>query len=102
MTARSRPASRSSKARPRRSSMRHASARSSGSSDTSRSKAMPTDDVDSLYQHGFARVASAIPVIRVGDVRGNTIRTIELARTADADHAALVVFPELGLVGYTG
>ncbi len=56
---------------------------------------------DSLYQHGFARVASAIPVIRVGDVRGNAAGTIELARAADADHVALVVFPELGLVGYS-
>jgi NAD+ synthase (glutamine-hydrolysing) len=60
-----------------------------------------TVPLNSLYRHGFARVASAIPAIRVGDVRGNTARTIELAQLADADHTALVVFPELGLVGYS-
>ncbi len=32
---------------------------------------------------------------------GNAARTIELAQRAEADHAALVVFPELGLVGYS-
>jgi NAD+ synthase (glutamine-hydrolysing) len=57
--------------------------------------------IDSLYRHGFARVAAAIPDLRVGDVPENATRTVELARAADADHAALVVFPELGLVGYS-
>jgi NAD+ synthase (glutamine-hydrolysing) len=57
---------------------------------------------DSIYRHGFIRVASAVPVIRVGDVGGNAARTIELAQRAHEDHAAVVVFPELGLVGYSG
>ncbi|HLI58170.1 MAG TPA: NAD(+) synthase [Solirubrobacteraceae bacterium] len=56
---------------------------------------------DSLYDHGFVRVASAIPQVRIGDPRHNGERTIALARRADAACAALVVFPELGLSGYS-
>ena len=68
-----------------------------------RTAAMPAGatEFESLYRHGFARVAAAIPAVRVGDVRGNADRTIELARAADDDHTSLVVFPELGLVGYS-
>jgi NAD+ synthase (glutamine-hydrolysing) len=46
-------------------------------------------------------VAAAVPHIRVGDPRFNGTRTIELARRADADHVALVIFPELGLAAYS-
>src|ERR1700759_3992759 len=76
----------------------------------SRSAVVPTEGssvparvpaADSLYAHGFGRVAAAVPRVRVGDVAANTARTIELLQAADADHAALVVFPELGLVGYS-
>jgi NAD+ synthase (glutamine-hydrolysing) len=56
---------------------------------------------DSLYSHGFARIAAAVPSVRVADVEHNAQRTIDLAIAANADHAALVVFPELGLVGYS-
>jgi NAD+ synthase (glutamine-hydrolysing) len=55
----------------------------------------------SPYTHGFARVAAAVPHIRVGDPRFNGTRTIELARRADSDHVALVIFPELGLAAYS-
>jgi NAD+ synthase (glutamine-hydrolysing) len=60
--------------------------------------AMPTE---SLYDHGFLRAASAIPHVRIGDPRTNGARTIALARQADKAGAALVVFPELGLSGYS-
>src|SRR6185503_5043316 len=64
----------------------------------------PSDDArpfDSIYTHGFARVAAAVPVIAVGDVERNVAQTIELAKAAHTDAVALVVFPELGLVGYS-
>ena len=54
----------------------------------------------SLYSHGFARVAAAVPHVRLGDPEYNAQRTLELAgRASDAD-AALVIFPELGISGY--
>ena len=56
----------------------------------------------SLYSHGYARVASAVPHVRVGDPGFNAERTVALAQRADGDGAALVIFPELGLAGYSG
>jgi NAD+ synthase (glutamine-hydrolysing) len=56
---------------------------------------------DSLYRHGFVRVACAVPHVRVGDPRANGERTIALARQADERGAALVIFPELGLTAYS-
>ena len=50
----------------------------------------------SPYAHGFVRVSAAVPHVRTGDPRFNGRRTIELARRAHNDHAALVIFPELG------
>src|SRR5947209_9784274 len=55
----------------------------------------------SPYTHGFVRVAAAVPHVRVGDPRFNGARTIELARRAHDEHAALVIFPELGLAAYS-
>ncbi len=56
---------------------------------------------DSLYSHGFARVAAAVPHLRVADPEFNCERTLRLARQASDSGAALVVFPELGLSGYS-
>ena len=55
---------------------------------------------DSLYRHGFARVAVAVPKVRVADPTFNVERTLDLARRAAAAGAALTVFPELGLSAY--
>ena len=55
----------------------------------------------SLYSHGFARVAAAVPHMRIGEPAFNAERTVGLARRASDDHAALVIFPELGLSGYS-
>ncbi|MFZ0089396.1 MAG: NAD(+) synthase [Solirubrobacteraceae bacterium] len=55
----------------------------------------------SPYGHGFVRVAAAVPHVRVGDPAFNGARTLELARRADESHAALVIFPELGLAAYS-
>ena len=42
-----------------------------------------------------------IPVVTLGNPAANGTRTIELAARADAAHAAVAVFPELGLAGYS-
>jgi NAD+ synthase (glutamine-hydrolysing) len=54
----------------------------------------------SLYAHGFARVAAAVPHVRIAEPAANAERTLALARQASEAHAALAVFPELGLSGY--
>ncbi|WP_428263757.1 NAD(+) synthase [Haliangium sp.] len=56
---------------------------------------------DSIYRHGFARVAVAVPHVRVADPAFNAARTVALARQASDQHAALVLFPELGLSAYS-
>jgi NAD+ synthase (glutamine-hydrolysing) len=55
----------------------------------------------SLYSHGFVRVAAAIPGVKIAEPRANAERTLELAQQAAAQDAAMVVFPELGLSGYS-
>jgi NAD+ synthase (glutamine-hydrolysing) len=54
-----------------------------------------------LYSHGFARVAVATPLVRVGDPQYNLESTLELTREAAREKAVLAVFPELGLSAYT-
>ncbi|MBB5915840.1 NAD+ synthase (glutamine-hydrolyzing) [Nocardia transvalensis] len=56
---------------------------------------------DSLYRHGFARVAVAVPAVRVADPAYNAEQTLALARQGAAEGAVLTVFPELGLSSYT-
>lgn len=54
-----------------------------------------------LYRHNFARVAVAVPRTHVADPAANARETIALMREADANHAALTLFPELGLSAYS-
>jgi NAD+ synthase (glutamine-hydrolysing) len=56
---------------------------------------------DSIYSHGFIRAAVCVPSVRVADPAYNTARTIEMARQASEAHAALVLFPELGISAYS-
>ena len=56
---------------------------------------------ESIYSHGFVRVASAVPHVRVADPAFNAQRTVALARQASEAGAALVIFPELGLSAYS-
>ena len=56
---------------------------------------------DSLYSHGFVRVAAAVPLVQIAEPAVNAERTLALARRPSDEHAALVVFPELGLSGYS-
>ena len=60
-----------------------------------------SQDFFDIYSHGFARVAVAVPAIRVADPAWNAARTVELMQESAQRGAALVAFPELGLSGYT-
>lgn len=54
-----------------------------------------------MPNHGFLRVAAACPEVRVADVPFNVDRTLELLTQAEERGVSLVVFPEMGLTGYT-
>jgi NAD+ synthase (glutamine-hydrolysing) len=56
---------------------------------------------ESLYTHGFARVAVCTPQVRIASPASNAERTLQLAEDAANEHAVLAVFPELGLSGYS-
>src|SRR5580692_2736191 len=51
--------------------------------------------------HGFVRVAAASPLLRVADCAFNAERTIAMLDLAESRGASVVVFPEMGLTGYT-
>lgn len=57
-------------------------------------------DFDSLYRHGFARVAACTLPVALADPRLNAARTIACAEVCSERGAVLAVFPELGLSGY--
>lgn len=54
-----------------------------------------------MSHHGFVRVAAASPPLRVADVAFNVERTLDYLKLASERGASVVVFPEMGLVGYT-
>jgi NAD+ synthase (glutamine-hydrolysing) len=56
---------------------------------------------NSIYRHGFVRVAVCVPALRVADPHFNTAQTLALARRAADQHAVVALFPELGLTAYT-
>jgi NAD+ synthase (glutamine-hydrolysing) len=56
---------------------------------------------NSMNHHGFVRVATAVPRLRVGDCAFNAGHVIDLLKRAQEQGVALVVFPELCLTGYT-
>ena len=53
------------------------------------------------YRHGFARVAVAVPRMRVADPAFNVDETIRMLAEAAAQGAVVIAFPELGLSAYT-
>lgn len=53
------------------------------------------------YAHGYARVAVAVPRVRVADPAFNAAESIAMLHEAAAAGAVLVAFPELGLSAYT-
>jgi NAD+ synthase (glutamine-hydrolysing) len=54
----------------------------------------------SPYRHGFVRVATATPKVKLADPAVNAQRVLDLVRQADAAGVAVMAFPELGLTGY--
>src|SRR5215212_7121042 len=56
---------------------------------------------NSIYSHGFIRVAVCVPTLRVADPVFNAERTVELAKKASEAHAAVALFPELGISAYS-
>ena len=58
-------------------------------------------EYDSLYAHGFARVAVAVSQVSLGNVRENVSSIASLMREAAERGAATVVFPELCITGYS-
>lgn len=56
---------------------------------------------NSPYAHGFFRAGVATPRVSAVDPGQNGRQVLELARAAAADHASIVVFPELALSGYS-
>jgi len=54
-----------------------------------------------LYRHNFVRAAVVAPEVRVGDPQFNARRTVAHLEEAAQRRALLVVFPELGLTGYS-
>jgi NAD+ synthase (glutamine-hydrolysing) len=55
---------------------------------------------ESIYRHGFARVAACTTPIAMADPAANAQAVIEAARECDAEGVAVAVFPELCLTGY--
>ncbi len=49
----------------------------------------------------FIRIACAVPAVRVGDVKKNTEDICAYIAKADAEHADIVLVPEMALTGYT-
>jgi NAD+ synthase (glutamine-hydrolysing) len=62
---------------------------------------MPDRPFNSIYRHGFARVAVCIPRVRVAAPELNAERILALAQRAADDRAVVALFPELGLTAYS-
>ena len=52
-------------------------------------------------KHGFLKVAAVSPCITLGDPAQNAVEIVRAAKAAQNEGAALVVFPELVLSGYS-
>ena len=58
-------------------------------------------DFYSLYRHGFVRVAVCVPRMHLAQPARNAACTIDMLQACHAQGAALALFPELGLSGYS-
>src|SRR5579871_440238 len=54
-----------------------------------------------MLNHGFLRVAAAVPRLRVADCEFNADQIIGLMQRAEAEEVRVLVFPELCITGYT-
>jgi NAD+ synthase (glutamine-hydrolysing) len=60
----------------------------------------PAMSFQSIYRHGFARVAACVTASRVADPGANATAILEAAQACHAEAAAVAVFPELCLSAY--
>lgn len=51
--------------------------------------------------HGFVKIAAAVPLVSVAEPHRNAERIIAMMADADAREASMVLFPELCVTGYT-
>jgi NAD+ synthase (glutamine-hydrolysing) len=56
---------------------------------------------NSIYRHGFVRVAVGVPQLKVAEPGYNTEQTLALVVRASAQNAAVVLFPEMGISAYS-
>ena len=56
---------------------------------------------ESVYRHGFARVAACTIPVALADPATNADAVLDSARACDAEGVAVAVFPELCLTGYS-
>lgn len=54
-----------------------------------------------MPDYGFLRVAAAVPIVKVADAKANTLEICRMINMAEEQKAAIVVFPELSITGYT-
>jgi NAD+ synthase (glutamine-hydrolysing) len=66
----------------------------------SKHKSTARERFQSLYAHGFVRVAACAPLVAPAEPRKNAERILAFARAADAAQAAVLLTPELSLTGY--
>ena len=50
---------------------------------------------------GFIKVATATPIVKVADCIWNGEQTIKIMEEAEQQGVKVLVFPELGITGYT-
>ncbi|TQJ30996.1 NAD(+) synthase [Microbacterium sp. SLBN-146] len=55
---------------------------------------------ESVYRHGFARIAACTIPVAIADPKTNAAAVLDAARACDEDGTAVAVFPELCLTGY--
>jgi NAD+ synthase (glutamine-hydrolysing) len=65
-----------------------------------KASASAADRFQSLYAHGFVRVAACAPVVVPADPAANAAAILHFWREADAEKAAILLTPELSLSGY--
>jgi len=58
-------------------------------------------EAKNITQFGFLRVAAASPPLRVGDVDYNARAIVSFAARAEKQGAAVILFPEMSITGYT-
>lgn len=52
-------------------------------------------------EHGFVKVASAVPSVKVADCRHNAWQMAEMIADAANQNVEIIIFPELSITGYT-